>query len=199
MPKGVRNQLYGVATRLGIAPVVYRDNKRRVFEYTTWANMLKRCYCEKELIANPSYSDKSVCHDWLLYENFYSWCRDVEYKKTGWHLDKDLLIKGNKVYSPDVCVFLPPRLNGLILKCDKLRGDLPVGVHFDKSRLKYKATCQNEFGGQSQKRFFTVEETFNWYKQEKERIIKVLADQYKEVIDPRAYDALMSYTVEITD
>ena len=197
MPKGTHKQIYGIATRLGIAPVGGRD--KRAFEYTTWANMLKRCYSEKELTINPSYEDKSVCKDWLLYENFYDWCISVRYKEKGWQLDKDLLVKGNKVYGPETCVFLPPRINGLILKCDKSRGDLPVGVHFDKNRLKYKATCQNEFDKQSQKRFFTIEETFNWYKGEKERVIKAVADRYKDVIDPRAYEALINYTVEITD
>lgn len=197
MPKGTHKQIYGVATRLGTAPVGGRHT--RAFEYTTWANMLKRCYNEKELTINPSYEDKLVCKDWLLYENFYDWCISVEYKEKGWQLDKDLLVKGNKVYGPEACVFLPPRINGLILKCDKSRGNLPVGVHFDKSRQKFKATCQNEFDKQSQKRFFTIEETFNWYKDEKERVIKVVAERYKDVIDPRAYKALINYTVEITD
>lgn len=197
MPKGVRGRVYGIATRLGTAPV-FADNKR-AFEYTTWANMLKRCYDEKELQINPSYEDKSVCSDWLVYENFYDWCISVEHRGIGWQLDKDLLVKGNKVYGPEVCVFLPPRLNGIILKCDKSRGDLPVGVHFDKSRLKYKVTCQNEFDKQYQKRFHSLDEAFLCYKTEKERVIKVWAEKYKDEIDPRAYQALINYTVEITD
>ena len=197
MPKGQHKQLYGIATRLGIAPVGSQSN--RAFEYTTWANMLKRCYSDKELTINPSYNDKSVCKDWLLYENFYDWCKSVEYKEKGWQLDKDLLVKGNKEYGPEVCVFLPPRLNGVILKCDSSRGDLPVGVHFDKSRQKYKVTCQNEFDKQWQKRFFGLEEAFSAYKNEKERVLKVVAERYKDKIDPRVYQALINYQVEITD
>lgn len=197
MIRGRRKQLYGVGKRLGIAPV--GTGSSRAFEYTTWANMLKRCYSEIDQRTNPTYKDKSVSETWLLYENFYDWCCNVQYKERGWQLDKDLLLKGNKVYGPDVCVFLPPRLNGLILSCQGSRGDLPIGVHFDKSRMKYKATCQNEFDKQSQKRFFTIEETFAWYKAEKERVIKVVAERYKDRIDPRAYEALMNFQVEITD
>lgn len=171
----------------------------RIFEYTTWCNMLKRCYSEVNLKIDTSYEDKYVCEDWLNFPTFYKWCQEVEHKEKGWHLDKDLLVKGNKVYGPETCVFIPPRINGLILKCDSHRGDLPVGVHFDKSRLKYKVTCQNEFDKQYQKRFHNLEEAFLCYKTEKERVIKVIADQYKDRIDPRAYQALINYTVEITD
>ena len=197
MPSGIRGKLYGIASRLGDAPV--GKGKDRAFEYTTWANMLKRCYSEKDLVDNPSYRDKSVCEQWLIYENFYSWCKQVVHKEFGWQLDKDLLVKGNKVYSPETCVFLPPRINGVILRCDKSRGDLPIGIHFDKSRLKYKVTCQNEFDKQYQKRFHSLEDAWLCYKTEKERVIKVIAEKYKDEIDPRAYQALINYTVEITD
>lgn len=175
------------------------ENGKHTFEHRTWCNMLKRCYSDKESCKNKTYEDKYVSAEWLDYKNFYNWVINYEYKQTGWQLDKDLLVKGNKVYSQDTCVFLPARLNGLILKCDATRGDLPVGVHWDKSRERYKATCCNEYGKQWQKRFDSIEECFLAYKTEKERVIKALAEKYKGAIDPRAYTALINYKVEITD
>lgn len=172
---------------------------KRTFEYVTWANMLKRCYNVASLKVNDTYQDKYVCSEWLDFKNFNYWLKGYEYRKEGWELDKDLLIKNNKVYGPETCVFLPRRINCVLLKCDKARGDLPVGVHFDKARLRYKATCCNEHGKQWQKRFDTIEEAFSAYKVEKERVLKTLAEMFKDEIDPRAYKALINYQVEITD
>lgn len=184
------NTLYEIQTSYG---------GKHTFEHRTWCNMLKRCYGTTESCNNKAYWDKYVCDEWLDYKNFHSWIIEVSYREEGWQLDKDLLLKGNKIYSPDTCVFLPTRINFCLLKCDASRGDLPIGVHFDKSRSKYKATCCNEYGKQWQKRFNTKEDAFIAYKEEKERVIKVLAEGYKNKIDPRAYLALINYQVEITD
>ena len=175
------------------------ENGKHTFEYRTWANMLKRCYNKASLDQRVTYLDKEVCEMWLDYCKFYDWFQGVKFYRQGWQLDKDLLIKGNRVYGPDTCLFLPPAINGVLLKCDKSRGELPLGVHYDKDRMKYKATCCNENGKQWQKRFNSVEEAFASYKQEKERVMRALALRYRDEIDPRAYDALMNYTVEITD
>ena len=47
--------------------------------------------------------------------------------------------------------------------------------------------------------FDTEIEAFNYYKTNKENYIKELAEKWKSKIDERAYQALINYTVEITD
>ena len=48
--------------------------------------------------------------------------------------------------------------------------------------------------------FFNTElEAFNAYKKAKEAFIKEQASKFKSQIDPRAYNALMNYEVNITD
>ena len=47
--------------------------------------------------------------------------------------------------------------------------------------------------------FETEMEAFYAYKEAKEAYIKELANKWKDQIDPRAYDALMDYQIEITD
>ena len=42
-------------------------------------------------------------------------------------------------------------------------------------------------------------EAFHAYKHAKEAYVKELAEKWKDQIDPRAYNALMKYEVEITD
>ena len=57
------------------------------------------------------------------------------------HLDKDILIKGNKIYSPQTCCFVPENLNSLITKNDSIRNNLPIGVSWDKKKNKFISTC----------------------------------------------------------
>lgn len=47
--------------------------------------------------------------------------------------------------------------------------------------------------------FDTPEEAFYAYKPVKEAYIKALAEKWKDQIDTRAYEALMNWTIEITD
>jgi len=80
--------------------------------YKRWQRMLERCYSERYLKDKPSYRDCYVCDDWLNFQNFAKWyfenklddMKDIE-------LDKDIKVKGNKVYSPDTCMFVHRSLN----------------------------------------------------------------------------------------
>jgi hypothetical protein len=105
--------------------------------YSTWADMIERCYSKKFHSKNKTYIDCTVCSDWLIFSNFAKW-HEENYVE-GWHLDKDLKIKGNKQYSPDSCVFVPQSINNILVFCDSLRGDWPVGVSFSKYHNKFKA------------------------------------------------------------
>lgn len=176
-----------------------RKNSR---QYATWNSMLIRCYDDDFHRKHPSYLECSVINDWHNFQNFAEWYDNNYYEVEGneIHLDKDILIKGNKVYSPDTCIFVPYRINTLFLKSDLARGDLPLGVHFDKINNKYKAQCK--IGKSKVKnlgRYNTVEEAFQSYKVFKEKYIKEIAEEYKERIPKKLYDAMYEYSVEITD
>ena len=191
--------VYGVGLNCGTYPA--RENiKTMRLEYVLWLNMLRRCFSEKRLEDFPTYKGCIVSDNFKHYSFFYEWChKQVGFGEDGWHLDKDLLIKGNKIYSEDTCIFLPPKLNTLILSCKAHRGELPVGVCFEKSSLRYTASCM--FEGKKKKigRYSTPEQAFFAYKTFKESYIKQVAEQYKDVIDPRAYKALLEYEVNIED
>jgi hypothetical protein len=108
-------------------------------------------------------------------------------------IDKDILIKGNKIYSPETCIFVSRKINSLFVKCNKSRGQSPIGVC--KHGKKYYVRCSSMGIGS----FKTIEEAFNAYKQYKEDYIKQVADEYKNKIPKKLYDALYKYEVEITD
>lgn len=98
-------------------------------EYQIWNNMINRCYNEKELSRNPTYKDCHVSEDWMYLSNFKEWChQQIGFDQVGWHLDKDILSKDNKVYSEDTCVFVPSEINCAVTNNKSVRGQFPQGV-----------------------------------------------------------------------
>ena len=170
-------------------------------EYDLWKSMLKRCYSDVYKKQRPTYEDCEVGDNFKSYEYFYEWChKQIGFDVKGWHLDKDLLIKGNKVYSEDSCIFIPSEINLLLVKNTASRGEHLIGVYWHNKRKAFEARVSKNKGKQEKLGSFKTEmEAFNAYKQAKEAFVKEQADKWKDKIDPRAYNALMSYTVEITD
>jgi len=163
--------------------------------------MLRRCYDAKFLENNETYIGCSVSEFFRYYDNFHQWCiKQVGFGREGFALDKDILIKGNKIYSEDVCVFVPQRINKLLIKRDASRGEWPVGVSWRKNTNKFEAQC-NTCGGKKQHlAFFTTpQEAFLSYKTFKEALIKQVASEYKHLIDGRVYEALMDYRLNEND
>ena len=92
-------------------------NGRNTKEYVLWTSMLKRCYSDAYKSKYPTYEGCKVSGKFKSYEYFYEWCNEqVGFDNEGWHLDKDLLIKGNKVYSESACIFIPNEINLLLTK-----------------------------------------------------------------------------------
>ncbi len=170
-------------------------------EYEIWHNMLKRCYSDTYRKKHPTYEGCEVSDNFKSYEYFYEWCnKQIGFDNEGWQLDKDLLVKSNKVYSENTCVFLPHEINSLLTKRTTSRGEHLIGVYWCNTNRAFKAmVCKNKGKQEHLGSFKTELEAFNAYKQAKEAFIKEQANKWKSEIDPRAYEALMNYTVEITD
>lgn len=171
--------------------------------YKTWLQMLRRCYSQKEQIRYPKYKECIVSNEWLCYDNFKKWYNDNFYQidNEKMALDKDILIKGNKIYSPETCVFVSNRINVLFTKSNATRGDYPIGVSWNKREEKFRAYCQTSFGKQKHLGYYSTPEDafYKGYKPFKERYIKEIAEEYKNKIPKKLYDALYNYEVEITD
>ena len=173
--------------------------------YQTWTNMLMRCYSKKYQSKNDSYKGCLVENSLLNFQNFAKWydANYYEIEEERMCLDKDILCKGNRVYSPDTIIFVPQRINILFCKNDKIRGKYPIGVSYSKSRKAFRSECKVIKGGERSRVllgcFKTELEAFEVYKNFKENYIKQVADEYKELIPKKLYDALYKYQVEITD
>ena len=205
---GVRNPYGRTVFCKGMIGVKYpiTENGKGTKEYIMWNNMLKRCFDKKTKNQNPTYKNVTCCDEWLLFENFYEWLHnqknfDKWLNGNGWALDKDILVKGNKIYSSKTCCLVPNSINELFTKRDNYRGDLPIGV--DSKDSGFQVRCSNPM---TKKReylgfYITVEKSFYVYKKRKEEIIKQVAQIEYDVgnITKECYDAMMNYEVEITD
>ena len=176
-------------------------NGRTTKEYDLWCSMLKRCYSDAYKKKYPTYEVCKVSDNFKSYEYFYEWChKQVGFGNDGWHLDKDLLVKGNKVYSESTCVFIPQEINLMLVKSDKRRGEHLIGVSWCKKANAFKASVNKNKGKQEYLGCFKTElEAFNAYKTAKESFVKEQAEKWKDKIDERAYKALMDYEVSIDD
>lgn len=178
---------------------VLNDDGTLKDSYRHWYNMLARCYSESVKKRSPQCKGCTVCEEWFRYSIFKAWydINSVE----GWALDKDILVKGNKCYSPQTCCFVPQEINSLFTRRSKCRGKCPIGVHYKKKGWKRKFVASLNVDGihKSVGSFFTPEEAFEAYKIAKEAEIKKVANRYKETLEQRVYEALCNYKVEITD
>ena len=165
-----------------------------------WRGMLERCYCDRMKKIHPAYYGIStVCDEWLNFQTFAKWYNENIYQvgTERMHLDKDILHKGNKVYSPKTCVFVPQSINKLFIKRDKLRGELPIGVY--KDRNKFGAGLRKGNRRIHLGYFTSPNEAFQAYKRAKEEYIKEVAEKYKSQIPHELYEAMINYKVEIDD
>lgn len=179
-----------------------KNSESRSLSYRKWTGMLKRCYNESSLKKHPSYEGCSVDERWHRYSIFKEWF-DANYKD-GYELDKDILVKGNKVYGPDTCCMVPKRINALLVSFRSKGAIGVIGVSKRKRGRQYVAHCSKNItkNGDVEIGYFnTVEDAFFAYKNMKEAYIKQIAKEYYDrgEINQHVYDALMRYEVEITD
>ena len=170
-------------------------------EYVLWHCMLERCYSTTFKKKQPTYEICKCSENFKSYEYFYEWCnKQIGFGVKGFDLDKDLLVKGNKVYSENTCVFIPQEVNTLLIKSVASRGKHLIGVSWSNTSKSFIARVAKNKGKQEYLGSFNTEiEAFNAYKTAKESFVKEQAEKWKGQIDKRAYNALMNYEVNIND
>lgn len=190
---------------VGIYDVNRNISETKTREYSLWVGVLKRCYANISREYDTSYLDCSVSDTFKYYSRFKKWCSQqagFHYKDSlgkPFQLDKDILVKGNKVYSEYTCCFVPQEINLSLINCKSVRGIFPVGVHQNKRNGKYRAAYSTKEGKVNLGQYDTPELAFQAYKQAKEDYIKALANKWKDQIDQHTYEALMNWEIEITD
>ncbi|QGH73811.1 hypothetical protein [Vibrio phage vB_VhaM_VH-8] len=188
--------VYGIGY-LGVGKHKTKENKVRNKVYTLWKSMLERCYSESFVLKNPTYEGCTVCEEWHNFQVFAEWYCAQEFGGIGYDLDKDILSKKVKIYSPETCCFLPKEINTLFNENKASRTNMPQGVYLNKKTRSYTARLSI---GAGKKRHLgthkTSELAFKAYKIAKESYVKEVALKWKDKIEPRVFEALMNWTVE---
>ena len=173
--------------------------------YRTWINMLRRCYDKATQERQSYYIGCTVCDEWLNYQVFAQWYEENYYEVGNqiMALDKDILNKGNRIYSPTNCVFVPKSINSLFVKSNKIRGELPIGVVKTPSNKYHASIRMTHINGKRKViglgNYDTPEQAFLSYKKAKEDYIKEVAEKYKKYIPQNLYEALYKWEVDIDD
>lgn len=176
-------------------------NRKNTKAFSVWMGILERCYDNKG--ERQCYNDCLMEEEWHNFQNFAEWYynNDYECNNETLEVDKDILFKGNKIYSPKTCLLVPHEINKLFIKQKTQRGNLPIGVRIREDIIdkKYNARCRYKGKSVHLGYYKTIEEAFYVYKNFKEKVIKEVADEYKDLIPKELYEAMYKYEVEITD
>lgn len=155
-----------------------------------WRSMMERCYSVRVKSPNPNAVKATVCEEWLLFSSFYEWYTEQNPPR-GWHLDKDLLSNGDKVYSPSTCVFIPREVNSFLNTPSKrTKRDLPMGVSHSTNG-RFLAQCNNPKLKRTEclGSFPTKEEAHQAWKRKKQEWASMHAEK---LTDGRAKRALLA-------
>ena len=171
-----------------------KENGEYKKAYEVWRKMIERCYSSEYHKRQQTYIGCTVCEEWLCFTTFEKWFNKNYYELPNEKvcLDKDLFFKGNKVYSPQTCTFIPNSINVAISSGGFIKSnDLPKGV--SKQKNKYRSQISINGNKKHLGTFNTFEEAYECYCKARKKYLSELAEQYKQYLDFRAYEILIDW------
>lgn len=141
----VRNPFYPSVCGVG-----YMGNISKMgnsLEYKRWHQMISRCYNPKhKQYSVYGGSGVTVCKRWHSFENYFADFSKLDgYDKNRLEdlaVDKDIKIKGNKVYSPEACMFVTQSVNSKEM-CSRVHKAPFIAISPEGER--YESDFQKEF------------------------------------------------------
>jgi hypothetical protein len=189
----MKPSIYGVGF-IGDGPYQSVLENKQSPAYTVWHDMLKRCYKPYDIYHIRNYVDITVSQEWHNFQNFAPWYHS-QIDRFGpvdfvWELDKDLLIPGNTMYTPEACLLVPRMINSLMTSAQHARGKYPLGV-YRRGKL-YEVACRNCMTGKIHiGTYFTMVEAQNAYWNAKFKAIRDTVIHYWQYLpEPLAYRLL---------
>lgn len=159
-------------------------------QYSVWYALLERCYKEATRKKYPSYEGCTVCEEWLNFQNFSQWYYDNIYDSGDggrMHIDKDILVKGNRIYSPDTCIMVPQRINMIFMNKTN-KWNLPSGIRMSKTG-KYITSYNGKHLGTIDR----LEDAIYAHGTEKRRCIKEIVEEYEDKLPQKVREALLAW------
>lgn len=188
------NLVYGIGINDSTLPT--KVNYIQLGSYKCWSNMIRRCYDLKFQVKHPSYIGCEVCDEWISFSNFAKFY-DL-YWKQGYCLDKDILVQGNKMYSPSLCRFIPNAINVLLTDSRRSRGKYPIGVSYVAKTNKYRVKLSRYGHNYHIGLFDSIEDAHCAWKIEKTKHVIQVANEYytNNLIPIEIRDALLNYNFD---
>ena len=176
----IKDNLKPFVCGIGYLGYDYEKNDGLTKVYRTWYGMINRCYGHNSMFKHPTYTDCSVSSEFLNFSYFKKWYfKQVGSGETNYQFDKDLLVKGNKVYSPETCCFIPKEINSLLTATNKRRGDTPIGVCARENKKGYQSSLCINGKDKHLGTFDCPIKAFEAYKEAREAYYKEKAEQWK--------------------
>jgi hypothetical protein len=195
---GSKKLIFGVG-RVGVGRYKSNDRRQPIKIYGIWYQMIGRCYMElaKRSNRNRTYMDCVVCDEWLDFQVFAEWYEENHIQ--GFHLEKDIISPGNKVYGPEFCGFVPPEINTCLTHTGRINRsyDLPTGVSFCPATGDYQVTISEQGRSIGLGRFSDIDAARSCYLSRKKSWLVSLANKYKEQLTERMYNAILVFPVEM--
>lgn len=116
--------------------------------YKVWRSMLCRCLSDSYKSLYETYNECSVAEEWKYLSSFIKWVDSQPNRD--WqdcNLDKDILVRDNKIYSPETCIFISANINRFVIDSNKIRGQFFLGVCPNRQgcRNEYQVYCNNPY------------------------------------------------------
>jgi hypothetical protein len=157
----------------------------------SWSDMIRRCYYEKDRQLHPTYQNCYVADIWHNFQNYAEWYKEnyYEIKNERMHIDKDILYRNNNFYSPETCLIVPQRINMMFMTKSRVTdNDLPQGIHRIANN-RFSAGYNTKSLGT----YDTVSDAVCAYNKAKYQALCLVADEYKNKIPPKLYEALYNW------
>lgn len=174
-------------------------DRKKSPEGIIWSGIMGRrlASCKR----NP-YKDISVSENFQNFDFFVEWCRSQigfgskDDLGNTFEIDKDLLSSGAKVYSEDVCVFVPQEINAFYTNRFSKKV-LPPGVFLHKNGSYIVQFVGDGTKPSYQGSYKTAEQAFEVFKRMKESRARELARKWEGKVDQRVVVALNNYNISI--
>ena len=170
----------------------WKNSRNSRDTYLNWVAMLQRCYVDMNGKYPAYYKIITVCDEWLNFQNFAEWYESHYYNipNERIHLDKDIKCKGNKQYSPDMCMLVPQSINEIFHKSQKKRIDDDLPETIRRTKKGYKVT----FRGKSLGVHESIEECLFLYNKKKKEYIEELVNGYGGLLPNEVREVLLNWT-----
>lgn len=183
----MRRPIYGIANN--DAPYVVSYKGAACPYYIKWKNMLRRCYSKGHTNLFPTYTGCSVCTEWLTFTKFKAWMEKKDWQDKD--LDKDLLVSGNKIYSPESCCFVSKKINYILLASDATRGEYPQGVSWCRMTSKYRARVRKKGKQEVIGYYSDISQAEIAYCLAKSELLELVAHENEAASEPKIQAALL--------